>query len=279
MTLRNQFILKVRTRDSKTHEVTVKREWTIATLKDNLREALSKSYGEDTSEHFSNLNNDSMRILCKGRVLNDDQIVGDHLSADVVCHLVIRNLGASTTETESSASPQTVVEQTAAPAEPVSTEPVSQLFTPPTASNSTEAESPATQTSSSASTNTPQTQSLTGFLENMVREFSNSINQGNPTAPVHVVFGAQELNAPLSQAASSAQPSQAQEAPAAEGQSRRRPNPADPVRNVRRALGLSSSRSPTAARLSDFELPAVSSVHLHVHASVDDLDRVANRRS
>ena len=258
MTLRNQFVLKVRTRDGKTHEVTTKREWPISRVKEHIRESLGKSYGGDSAEHFKTLTNESMRILCKGRLLNDEDIAGDHLSEDVVCHLVIRNQ-----------SPNPLQADAEQPAE---------------SATSSEPPTPAPSTGVQQATRaTAQTQPLTNFLENMVREITNAANDSSSTGPVHLVFGAQSVtpgeNATGAQASSTPQneqPSQAQD-----NQSRRRPSQNVQARNVRRAIEslTGPSHATPASRLSDFNLPPVSSVHVHVHVSVDDLDRVAPRRT
>ena len=253
MTGEDSFVLQVRTRDAKTHSLTVHRDWTISTVKGYLKKELAKEYGESSTIQYEDLSNDSMRLLCKGKVLDDDSLAGDHLRPDLVCHLVIR--------------PQAI--ESALP------------NSAPSAEGNNEARTPTTVSSM---------QSLANVLRNVVSDALANRTADTSSELINTPSANPETGASIGQPSGDDQlalPSQPIEEQTGENpeHSRRRRRSADPgsARNVRRGIAHESgaerhSAEQSTSRLSDFQLPTVSSVHLHVHVNVNELDRVASRR-
>mmetsp|Transcript_32753 Transcript_32753/g.51196 ORF Transcript_32753/g.51196 Transcript_32753/m.51196 type:complete len:261 (-) Transcript_32753:18-800(-) len=253
MTLRNQFVLQVRTRDAKTHSITVKREWTIGMVKDHLKKELEKTYGEDSETKYGQLSNADMRLLCKGKLLNDEDVVSEHLQPDVACHLVIR----------------------------------SQLAAARNAERSTPAAEQPSRSLPSATSNSIQ--NISNILRNAVSDaLANRNNDATEQrGGITITF---PNNQGESNEASSGQRDD-QRAADATPHAGENPEPAPRRRRIEgqrdgrnsvRSAALPSSIgvgnvSNSTVHLSNYNLPPISSVHLHIHASVSELPLVASR--
>ncbi|KNH07337.1 large proline-rich protein BAG6 [Perkinsela sp. CCAP 1560/4] len=235
----SQFPLQVRTSDARMHSIIVQHEWTVSTVKQHLKVELSRAYGPSSTIQYDQLSNERMRLLCKGRILADTNIVKDCLQSDVVCHLVVSPL-----EVDEPASP---------------------------AADSAEVD-PISQSSFDGASESSSMQSIANLLQTFVRDIGSSNGFEVSFEDVSMLddseTGGQTGTEPTRIETTQNIPDLALE---------QHPDDTSHVQGHPETVSDLGSRSFTSSQLSDFQLPAASSLHLHVHVGINELDRVAVR--